>query len=206
MSGSLDVEGSHATVTADLAAFIADVEALTAAEHEPHRIAASVQERLPALLAEPRFLAPEHREPWPDRYRPHLLAVAPSRRFSVVALVWLPGQITPIHDHICWCVVGVLEGVERERRFHLRQDPAGQRWLTPEADVLVAPGSVSRLTPPDENIHQVRNAGIDLAISLHVYGADIGVVGSSVNQCFDDLPVREESITPGGMPIEWRGL
>ena len=30
---------------------------------------------------------------------------------SLFALVWLPGQWTPIHDHGTWGVVGILEGV-----------------------------------------------------------------------------------------------
>ena len=196
--------------TAPLRHFVADVERILDGQERARSRDAMVEEvehRLVELLASPAdVLPPDDRIPWPDHYRPHLLTVAPSRRFSVLALIWLPGQMTPIHDHICWCVVGVLEGVERERRFHLRQDPGGERWLSCGADVLVAPGSVSRLTPPDENIHQVRNAGSDLAISLHVYGADISVVGSSVNQCFDDLPVREEASLLGGLPVEWRGL
>jgi predicted metal-dependent enzyme (double-stranded beta helix superfamily) len=197
--------------TASLQAFVADVEGLldahTALDDRNQRdaVVAAVERRLAPLLASPDVLAPDDRIPWQDHYRPHLLAVAPSRRFSVLALIWLPGQMTPIHDHICWCVVGVLEGVERERRFSLRQDATGARWLTTGEDALVRPGEVSRLTPPDENIHQVRNAGSALAISLHVYGADISVCGSSVNQCFDDLPLREGSDVARGGPVGWRG-
>jgi 3-mercaptopropionate dioxygenase len=193
--------------TASVQAFVADVERMLdtqTAEGDRDALVAAVQGRLAPLLATPDVLAPDDRIPWSDHYRPHLLTVAPSRRFSVMALIWLPGQVTPIHDHICWCVVGVLEGVEREQRFSLRQDTDGNRWLAPGVDALVAPGEVSRLTPPDENIHQVRNAGSTLAISLHVYGADISICGSSVNQCFDDLPLREESGMTSGEPVVWR--
>ena len=204
MSGPLNVEDARAAATAsdNLTTFVADVEALIAHEREPHHIAASVQARLPRLLSTPRFLAPEHREPWPDRYRSHLLAVAPSGRFSVVALVWLPGQITPIHDHICWCVVGVLEGLERERRYTLREDATGARWLAPLAEEAVTPGHTCALVPPDENIHQVRNAGDSLAISIHVYGEDLTAHPSSINQCFDELPIRLGDLS--GSPVAWR--
>lgn len=202
MSGSLDVAGSSSIATAGLAAFIADVEAIVAAESDPHRIAAGVQARLPRLLADPDFLAPEQREPWPDHYRPHLLAVAPSRRFSVVSLVWLPGQVTPIHDHICWCVVGVLQGLEKEQRYTLHEGADGVRWLVPLAEEIVPPGNTCALVPPDENIHQVRNAGTDLAISIHVYGDDLTTHPSSINQCFDDLPIRPGDLS--GNPVAWR--
>jgi predicted metal-dependent enzyme (double-stranded beta helix superfamily) len=202
MSAPLNAEAVGATTTAGLTAFIADVEALVAAERDAATIAAGVQARLGRLLADPDFLAPCYREPDPSHYRSHLLAVAPSRRFSVVSLVWLPGQITPIHDHICWCVVGVFQGLEREQRYTLHEGADGARWLVPLADEAVAPGHTCALVPPTENIHQVRNAGDTLALSLHVYGEDIGVYGSSINQCFDELPIRADDLS--GSPVAWR--
>jgi predicted metal-dependent enzyme (double-stranded beta helix superfamily) len=184
-----------------LATFVAEVEALLEREQEPHRIAVGVRARLPELLATPDWLAPEQREPSPDHYRSHLLAVAPSGRFSVVSLVWLPGQVTPIHDHIAWCVVGVLEGLEREERFELRGS-GDERWLTPEGETAVTSGHTCMLVPPKENIHRVRNAGETLAISIHVYGADISKWGSSINECFDELPIRPHDRS--GVPVAWR--
>ncbi len=189
-------------VETPLAGFVADIEALVAAEDDPHRITDGVQARLARLLAGPGFLTPQQREPDPAHYRSHLLAVAPSRKFSVVGLVWLPGQVTPIHDHICWCVVGVLQGTECEQRYGLRADEAGAHFLVAEGSETLTAGHTCALIPPQENIHQVRNAGDDLAISLHVYGEDIGVYGSSINQCFDDMPVRADD--DGGAPIAWR--
>jgi predicted metal-dependent enzyme (double-stranded beta helix superfamily) len=85
-----------------LTAFAADARRLAA---DPHAIGV----RLGALLAGGGWLAPEHRVPDRDSYRQHLLYVAPERNVSIVALVWLPGQTTPIHDHVSWCVVGVYE-------------------------------------------------------------------------------------------------
>jgi len=148
--------------TTPVQSFVDDVERLLdahARDHDPDLIVQAVQRRLTALLASADVLEPADRIPWADHYRPHLLTVAPSRRFSLLALIWAPGQVTPIHDHICWCVVGVLEGLEREQRFSLRANSDGQRWLATTTDVMVMPGEVSRLTPPEENIHQVRNAG-----------------------------------------------
>jgi predicted metal-dependent enzyme (double-stranded beta helix superfamily) len=181
--------------------FIAEIERLHESGVSRNELVPCVEARLSKLVALPDLLWPEQREPWTDHYRAHLVAVAPSRRFSVVALVWLPGQTTPIHDHISWCVVSVLEGLERETRYSLRQGEDGTRWLAPESDMPVTCGETSALFPPDENIHMVRNAGDQLAISIHVYGADIGVMGSSVNATFDDLPVRDDM---SGAPVPWR--
>ena len=49
-------------------------------------------------------------------------------------------------------------------------------------------GDVSGFAPPGD-IHRVRNAGDDVAISIHVYGTDVSRIGSSVRRYYD-LPVR----------------
>lgn len=181
--------------------FVAEIECLHDCEISHEAMVAHVESRLSQLVWQPNLLWPDEREPWPDHYRSHLVAVAPSRRFSVVALVWLPGQITPIHDHVSWCVVSVLEGLEAETRYHLRQGEDSSRWLASVDEVPVTRGETSALVPPEENIHLVRNAGDRLAISIHVYGADISVMGSSINQTFDELPIRADM---SGEPVSWR--
>ena len=46
------------------------------------------------------------------------------------------------------------------------------------------------------------NAGTGKAISIHVYGADIGKLGRSINHVCDDLPLRSE---PGNARrVAWR--
>ena len=81
-----------------------------------------------------------------------------------MALVWKPGQATPIHDHRCWCVVGVWRGLERETTYNLHSDN-GTPYLLQRHVVETRPGDVSVLVPPDEDIHRVENGGTELAIS-----------------------------------------
>src|SRR5215212_211095 len=101
------------------ARFVRDAEDLI---DDPHAIA----ERLGVLLATGGgWLPPDQQRPGVDSYRQHLLHVSPSRRLSVVALVWLPGQATPIHDHVSWCVVGVHRGEELETRYVVEQEAGG---------------------------------------------------------------------------------
>lgn len=183
--------------------FITDVARLRRWYADDHDLAPAVADRLAPMLADRSWLAPEYRQPWPDRYRQHILYVAPAGGFSVVSLVWRPGQCTSIHDHVSWCVVGVLAGEERETRYHLYQDAeTGERFLVEEQTRLARPGQTEALVPPDEDIHRVMNSGREIAISIHVYGADIGKLGSSVNHRFDDLPIRR---APGSAePVRWR--
>ncbi|MEV5705650.1 cysteine dioxygenase family protein [Actinoallomurus sp. NPDC052274] len=131
----------------------------------------------------PDVLTAEERLGDPDRYVSHTLYVEPGGTFSLVGLVWRPGQVTPIHDHVTWCVFGVLQGVEHEELYVQRDDHLVRVGVN---DNHV--GEVSGFAPPGD-IHRVRNSGDGIAISLHIYGTDISRVESSVRRVYD-LPVR----------------
>ncbi len=129
----------------------------------------------------PRVVAPELRSGDPDTYRSHLLHAEPDGSFSIVALVWRPGQETPIHDHVTWCVFTVVQGVEHEELFMLDEE-AGV--LVEAGSATNKTGSVSGFAPPGD-IHRVRNVGDETAISIHVYGTDVDRIGSSVRRYYD---------------------
>jgi predicted metal-dependent enzyme (double-stranded beta helix superfamily) len=103
--------------------------------------------------------------------------------YSLVAAVWRPGQRTAVHDHIAWCVVGVHRGEEHEIRYRLVGDQ-----LVEDGHTVGPCGEVTVLIPPGD-IHAVVNDGTQVAVSLHVYGADLRRRGTSVRRCYD-LPLR----------------
>ena len=174
-----------------LDAFIGDLAALHVRfGADVDGLVAATRERLAALVRQPGILPADACIGSPDRYTQHVLHVAADRSHSVVALVWYPGQCTPIHDHVSWCVVGVHEGTETQTLYHLAEDSDGLCLVEIGRETAGA-GSCSALIPPAENIHRVANAGAARAISIHVYGADIERLGSSINRTFDELPVRE---------------
>jgi predicted metal-dependent enzyme (double-stranded beta helix superfamily) len=144
-------------------------------------VAAGIQPCLPQAQDVLRGI-PERARRGHDRSQ--TLHVEPDGTFSVVALVTRPGQATSIHDHTTWCVVALVDGVEREERFRL--DPAGAH-LIPIGERLDRPGSVSGFAPPGD-IHRVTNVGTTVGISLHIYGTDLRRTGSSARRTYD-LPV-----------------
>lgn len=191
--------------------FIGGMDALANLGLAPAEMAEQATRLLPAVLARPACLPGEYRGSNPEHYEQHIVHVHSGGKYSVVALVWLPGQATPVHDHRCWCVVGVLEGLEHETRYSLRRSArsrlasladSADEWLEAGAPVRNASGSVSVLVPPEENIHQVVNGSDTLAVSIHVYGADIGVLGTSINKVFTQ-PIRAASPVPG-TDASWR--
>jgi 3-mercaptopropionate dioxygenase len=135
-----------------------------------------VAEQLRLHLPTPDVLTAEQRLGAPDGYRSHTLHVEPDGAFSIIGLVWRPGQLTRIHDHLTWCVFAVIQGVEHEELFDADLNPVG------ESDNHV--GDVSGFAPPGD-IHRVHNTGDTTAISIHIYGTDVTRVGSSVRRYYD---------------------
>ena len=147
-------------------------------------VAAALERHLPS----PSILTAEQRNGDPEAYKSEVLHSEPDGSFSIVALVWLPGQVTPIHDHVTWCVFGVIQGIEWEELFELDEE----RICLVEAGYrLNRTGEVSGFAPPGD-IHRVRNAGDLTAISIHIYGTDVSRIGSSVRRYYD-LPVQPSS-------------
>jgi predicted metal-dependent enzyme (double-stranded beta helix superfamily) len=135
-----------------------------------------VAEQLRQHLPGPDVLTAEQRSGSPDDYGSHTLHVEPDGSFSIIAVVWRPGQLTRIHDHMTWCVFGVIQGVEHEELFDAELNPIGS------ADNHV--GDVSGFAPPGD-IHRVHNTADTTAISIHIYGTDVTRVGSSVRRYYD---------------------
>lgn len=182
--------------------FIATMDVLVEGESDPHVIAEGTGQALGRLLGFPEFLEDRFRVPDENGYRQYVVHVHPQGLYSIVSLVWLPGQSTPIHDHRCWCVVGVLEGREQESRYTLHHQD-GVEWLVEGKGTYFTPGDVCVLVPPDEDIHRVGNADQSATISMHIYGANIAEVGTSINRRFD-LEIREPTNGDGDSRVSWR--
>ncbi|UQX02082.1 cysteine dioxygenase family protein [Streptomyces sp. RerS4] len=176
-----------ARTTARMAALVHEIRNVVDRGLAPDLTAYLVGERLAPHLGTSDLLTPEQREGHSDRYRQHILHSEADGSFSVVALVWLPGQETSIHDHVSWCVAGVHEGTESEIRYRLAPaaGPEATARLVATEEVVNAQGEVCGFAPPGD-IHKVRNSCRTTAISLHVYGADVARLGSSVRRVYPE--------------------
>jgi 3-mercaptopropionate dioxygenase len=179
---SRDAAPAAAPGLAPLAAAVGVALAKRADWGDTAQLVASALER---HLPSPSVLTAEQRTGDPESYTSEVLHAEPDGSFSVVGLVWRPGQVTPIHDHVTWCVFGVIQGMECEELYELDE----QRSCLVEAGYRVnRTGDVSGFAPPGD-IHRVRNGGDLTAISIHIYGTDVSRVGSSVRRQYD-LPVQ----------------
>ena len=101
----------------------------------------------------------------PGRY---LLYKDPNHGFVVMMLVWNKGQVTPIHGHGVW-------GVEAVVRNYVRVTNYTACNTSPKeiGSVVLPPGSVAYVLPPDADVHTVAQYGEEAAITVHIYGREL---------------------------------
>ena len=197
LEGSAVADTGQASVA--LKELIAGVRRIVRAERNCRRVARAVAGLLEPYLEIDDLLGDAQIQPDPEKYRQQMVHVEGDGSFSIAALVWLPGQETPIHDHVSWCVVGVYKGSEFETRYELCHGDDGQPHLVQASVALSQRGSVDALVPPGD-IHKVTNSGTGLAVSIHIYGANLAELGCSIRRHYD-LPLLPLSVNTQSAPL-----
>ena len=154
--------------------YIGRVEDIVARGLPKDETVTSIQALLTHALQVPGWLPERCCRPEEDCYARHLLYRDPMQRFSIVAMVWGRGQMTPIHDHGgCWCVEGVYEGRIRVNRYDLDAPMTGGVARFHSFDLVEAGiGQCGALIPPVD-FHVIENPFDRKAITIHTYGGDM---------------------------------
>jgi predicted metal-dependent enzyme (double-stranded beta helix superfamily) len=154
--------------------FVSDLQDVVLSSTTEQAALPRVAALLGSLIATDTWLPDAFAAPDPEHYRQYLLYADPGERFSVVSFVWGPGQQTPIHDHRVWGAIGVLRGAELATRYEIT---GNGRPLRAGDETRLEAGAIDLVSPRLGDIHRVRNALADRpSISIHVYGANIGLV------------------------------
>lgn len=136
------------------------------------RMLAEGEKLLQPLIANDDWLPEQFAVPSDESYRQYLLYCDPQERFSVVSFVWQPGQKTPVHNHTVWGLVGVMRGEELCEEFS-----AEIKLVNTHKSKQ---GEIDRVSPSIGDIHTVSNGGSKTAVSIHVYGGNIGAIRRNV--------------------------
>jgi 3-mercaptopropionate dioxygenase len=172
------------TLAYDLAAFTHDLDDLVPRQAgEPAALTNDIELRLRQLLADMSWLDPRATVPR-ERSTQYLLYRHPADAYTVASVVFPVGYSTPVHDHTTWGLVGVWRGTELEERFVREDDGSAENRaeLKHVGTVVNAPISISRLIPPDREIHRIHTLGSEPACSIHIYG---GYLAGAPRHSFD---------------------
>ena len=170
----------HAVPATGIRQLTAEITA--ACDGAPERMVQRAVAALQAAAADPALLTADQRLACPDSYARHVLHADPQGRFTILALVWSGGQFSPVHAHDTWCAYAVHRGALTETLFRF---DAGAAQAAPLRTETRRAGYGCFARSGLEQIHRLGNAGLEPAISIHVYGVDAVQVCSHVNRVLD---------------------
>ena len=168
---------SPASAVAELAADIG-----AACEGARDLMARRMLAALGRAAADPDLLTPAQRIASPACYARHVVYGDPAGRFTILSLVWMPGQFSPSHAHQTWCAYAVCDNTLTETEYafdHATMKPLPLRTVERRAGYCTF-GEAGL-----DQIHRLGNAGVLPAVSLHVYGIESGRIGTHVNRKVD---------------------
>jgi predicted metal-dependent enzyme (double-stranded beta helix superfamily) len=170
----------RAGLGAPLARLVREIE--SACGQSPEAMRERIVAALAAAAAAPRLLTAEQRRPQACAYARHVLHSDPAGRFTILSLVWAPGQFSPPHAHHTWCGYAVRENTLTETLYAF--DSAAMKAL-PLRTAARCAGYACFAQAGLEQIHRLGNAGSEPAISIHVYGVEGARVGTHVNRVIE---------------------
>ncbi|RYH54112.1 MAG: cysteine dioxygenase [Alcaligenaceae bacterium] len=150
----------------------------TAIQTTPDALPAQVALALTQSLQASDLLTESQQTGSAECYTRHVLHSDFAGRYTLVALIWHPGQRTPAHGHHTWCAYGVLEGNLQEERFGWDDE---RRIARAEGVVNLSAGQALSAHAGLGKIHRLGNRTDERAISLHVYGVSARQVSTHVN-------------------------
>ncbi|YAF95817.1 MAG: cupin [Nodularia sp. CChRGM 3473] len=118
------------------------------------------------LLTSSDWLQGEYLEPDPETgWSVLTLYDEPNFPLTVQTVAWLPGRVSPIHNHATWGVVALINGSEKNMLWR-RTDNNGR--IEKIGEIILSPGEIISLMP--DAIHSIEALGDEPTISFNLYG------------------------------------
>lgn len=153
--------------------FVAETEKIVRSYSTESEILRGIRHLMKEVLEGPSIPGEAFRER-SDRFANNLIYAPKDRVFSVNGAVWLPGQTTPIHDHLTWAMVGLYDGEEHESIYRRTDDHSNPNMAMLEKVSEQINGKGHITTLGEAGIHRIDNVSNLPSRSIHVYGIDIG--------------------------------
>ncbi len=146
-----------------------------------------------ALLEEQCAWLRQNRERLPlavNGYTRTLVTVAEG--YEIVAMVWAPGTVTPIHDHgDSHCATLLVDGMLRAERFTRVDGGDARARLVCEGERMLRAGDLEWLQDA-RDLHRVATASEQPALALHLYARPLGAYN-----CIDERDGTLREARPG---------
>jgi len=87
---------------------------------------------------------------------------------TIQMVAWLPGHVSPIHNHGTWGMVAVIGGEEKNQFW--RRSPTSEHpdKIEPVSEKILVPGDIIGFLP--DTIHSVEPLGSEPTVTFNLYG------------------------------------
>ena len=157
------------TKTYRLYRFLTDLENILEQCQDDYQRLEKIRPLVRRLLTSSYWLQAEHREPNQERgWSVQMLYDEQDFPLTVQNVVWLPGQVSTIHNHATWGLVALLSGEEKNTFWRRTHNPEFPDQIEQVEEKILSPGDIISFT--SDAIHQVEALGNEPTISFNLYG------------------------------------
>lgn len=149
--------------------FLTDVEDILESIKDDRQRLEQIRPLVRRLLTSSYWLQGEYREPNPDTgWSVLMLYDEPEFSLTVQTVVWLPGRVSPIHNHAAWGVVALISGEEKNTFWRRTTDSEFPDRIEKVGEQVLVPGDIISFMP--DAIHHVEVMGTEPTITFNLYG------------------------------------
>ncbi|EDX75107.1 Cysteine dioxygenase type I superfamily [Coleofasciculus chthonoplastes PCC 7420] len=149
--------------------FLTDVEDILESTKDDRQRLEKIRPLVRRLLTSSYWLQGEYREPNPDTgWSVLMLYDEPEFSLTVQTVVWLPGRVSPIHNHAAWGVVALISGEEKNTFWRRTTDSEFPDRIEKVGEQILVPGDIISFMP--NAIHHVEVMGTEPTITFNLYG------------------------------------
>ncbi len=166
--------------------FLTDLEDILLATADDEQRLTLIQPLVRQLLTSSYWLQLEFTPPlinpgWSVRflYQEHDFPI------TIQMVAWLPGNISPIHNHGTWGIVALVGGQEKNRFWRRSPTAEAPDRLEQVGEKILEPGDIIGFLP--DAIHSVEPIGDEPAVTFNLYGV------TDFSQRFEFDPIRQSA-------------
>ncbi|MBE9225914.1 cupin [Phormidium sp. LEGE 05292] len=149
--------------------FLTDVEDIVQNISDDYQRLQAIRPLVRRLLISSSWLQGEYLEPDPDTgWSVQMLYDEPDFALTIQTVSWLPGKVSPIHNHGTWGVVALISGQEKNTFWRCSDDAKLPNFIEKIGECILETGDIICLMP--EVIHHVEAIANTPTISFNLYG------------------------------------
>ncbi len=149
--------------------FLTDLENIIAEIPEDSQRLKAITPLVRRLLSTSYWLQGEYLEPDPEQgWSVLMLYDEPNFPLTIQTVVWLPGKVSPIHNHGTWGLVALINGKEKNTFWRRDRKAEFPDKLSQVGEQVLEPGDIISFLPGA--IHSVEALGEEPTVTFNIYG------------------------------------